>query len=501
MPKDKPSVGRYRFRYSVFSTLYRRARTRGLFAVFTALLTGLVIGASLGSPWVVKAQTPNSTINYQARILSASGALVPDGNYHVEFKIYNAALPDGGETPDQGACTVNTGTADEDCLWVETRTTGNLVRVVNGYVSVNLGSVTAFPTNMPWGSQLYVTMRIGGMSGPSWDTEMTNTTTGRMRITAVPYAFQAANVRSGDTNAASTNSNNIVVQTGNATGTTSNSGSVTIDSGTATGTTGALLFGTSNASAVTIGHTGITTTLQGSVSLTGTGTALTVTNNVQVDGNTTLGNNAGVDTLTVNAAANFTGNLSVSSGNTFTNAGSTVFTAITAGPFAADGSIGSAASTVDVATTINLSASTTGVDLTLASPTSATAGRILYLNNTGANSLTVEGNPIASGKSASFIWNGTDWVQTISFTSTGVDTIGAIDGGTYSANGASISGTTIYLQAATSTHVGLVTTSAQNFAGVKTFDDGLVVAAGKSLTVTGGATGTRPASPTEGMVY
>jgi hypothetical protein len=84
-----------------------------------------------------------------------------------------------------------------------------------------------------------------------------------------------------------------------------------------------------------------------------------VTNNVQVDGNTTLGNNAAADSLTVNAAANFTGNLSVSSGNTFTNAGSTVFTAITAGPFGADGSVGSAASTVDVATTINLSATTT----------------------------------------------------------------------------------------------------------------------------------------------
>ena len=44
----------------------------------------------------------------------------------------------------------------------------------------------------------------------------------------------------------------------------------------------------------------------------------------------------------------------------------------------------------------------------------------------------------------------------------GVTTVGAIDGGTYSANGASISGSTIYLQAATNTHAGLVTTTDPN---------------------------------------
>jgi parallel beta-helix repeat protein len=57
----------------------------------------------------------------------------------------------------------------------------------------------------------------------------------------------------------------------------------------------------------------------------------------------------------------------------------------------------------------------------------------------------------------------------------GVTTVGAIDGGTYSANGASISGTTIYLQTASATQVGLVNTGAQTFAGNKTIRGALGV--------------------------
>lgn len=38
----------------------------------------------------------NSTINFQARILTNTGALVPDGYYNVEFKLYTASS--GGST-------------------------------------------------------------------------------------------------------------------------------------------------------------------------------------------------------------------------------------------------------------------------------------------------------------------------------------------------------------------------------------------------------------------
>jgi hypothetical protein len=130
----------------------------------------------------------NSTINFQARLMNASGSIAPDGDYNIEFKIYNALTPDGGETPLQGACTTNPGAAtDEDCLWVETRTSGNKIHVANGYLTASLGSVTAFASTINWEQDLWITMRVGGTGTPSWDTEMSP----RLKLTAVPYAFRA----------------------------------------------------------------------------------------------------------------------------------------------------------------------------------------------------------------------------------------------------------------------------------------------------------------------
>lgn len=51
----------------------------------------------------------------------------------------------------------------------------------------------------------------------------------------------------------------------------------------------------------------------------------------------------------------------------------------------------------------------------------------------------------------------------------GVTTVGALDGGTANASGATIAGDTLYLQSANATNPGLVTTGAQTFAGDKTF--------------------------------
>jgi predicted Fe-Mo cluster-binding NifX family protein len=126
---------------------------------------------------------PNETVNFQARLLTNTGALVPDGNYHVEFKLYDSAA---AGTSAQGVCSLNSST--DDCWWRETRTTGNLVTVKNGYLTVSLGSVTAFGANIPWDQELWLSMRIGGNAGAaSWDAEMSP----RMQVTAVPYAKQA----------------------------------------------------------------------------------------------------------------------------------------------------------------------------------------------------------------------------------------------------------------------------------------------------------------------
>jgi fibronectin-binding autotransporter adhesin len=130
---------------------------------------------------------PNNTINFQARLLSNTGAVAPDGYYNVEFKLYDAAS--GGTL-----------------LWTDTRydtnggTPGNdyRVQVKNGYLTVSLGDTTAggtaFPGSIDWSQELWLTMNIGGTTqtaSPTWNGEMNP----RMKVTAVPYAFAASKLK------------------------------------------------------------------------------------------------------------------------------------------------------------------------------------------------------------------------------------------------------------------------------------------------------------------
>jgi len=94
---------------------------------------------------------------------------------------------------------------------------------------------------------------------------------------------------------------------------------------------------------------------------------------------------------------------------------------------------------------------------------------------------------VTAGKSASFIWNGSAWVPTSS--GSGVNSIGAINTQTKSADGAVISGSSIYLQTADATSVGLVSIGAQTFAGNKTFSATVAIqGAGVGLAVTNDTT-------------
>ena len=142
-----------------------------LFAVFSLLILPLFFLTRAYTP-VYAATTDN--LNFQARLQTSPGAIAPDGNYNVEFKLYDATT--GGTL-----------------LWTETRdynggAPDHRVRVANGYLTVNLGDTTSFPANMPWDQQLYLTMNIGGTgTSNSWDGEMSP----RLKLTAVPYAFNA----------------------------------------------------------------------------------------------------------------------------------------------------------------------------------------------------------------------------------------------------------------------------------------------------------------------
>jgi len=143
-------------------------------------VTSFAINVSRGNE---AAAATSSTINFQARLLTATGSVVPDGLYNVEFKLYDTASTGGTS---QGSCSSN-------CVWMETRTSGNRVRVVNGYLTVNLGSVTAFGGSINWDQELWLTMNVGGTGSPSFDGEMSP----RLKLTAVPYALRAGKLVGG----------------------------------------------------------------------------------------------------------------------------------------------------------------------------------------------------------------------------------------------------------------------------------------------------------------
>ncbi len=149
-------------------------------AALCVALTGML---AVVNPNVHKADAAagiNEQMNYQARLLDSTGAVVPDGTYNIRFRIYQdgAGCEAGGTSPCGGTL-----------KWTEARETTNRVTVRNGYFSVQLGSVVPFSTLVDWGQNtLWLSVDIGG-------TGTTATYDGEMlpfrRLSSVPYAFNA----------------------------------------------------------------------------------------------------------------------------------------------------------------------------------------------------------------------------------------------------------------------------------------------------------------------
>ncbi len=157
-----------------FGTMPRNFSSRllllatGLIFILCALFVGKLNIASA-------ATGTNEKINYQARLLTSTGAVVPDGSYNIEFKIYQ----DGDGV---------LGGGDETLKWTETRISSNKVLVKNGYFSVYLGSVTPFGGAIDWNQDtLWLSVNIGGTGSPSYDGEMSPYT----RFSSSPYAMNS----------------------------------------------------------------------------------------------------------------------------------------------------------------------------------------------------------------------------------------------------------------------------------------------------------------------
>lgn len=150
-----------------------------------ALITTLFLSAiTHAAPGV------NQTIGFQGRLLDVNGDIVPNGSYNIQFKIYQ----DGTGTL--------AGNPSGTLKWTETYINNGVstgaVEVKNGFLSVNLGSLTPFGTSVDWNQDtLWLSMNIAGAS-------TTCTTFGTApcvadgemlpmkRMTATPYALNSA---------------------------------------------------------------------------------------------------------------------------------------------------------------------------------------------------------------------------------------------------------------------------------------------------------------------
>ncbi|MGH7234369.1 MAG: hypothetical protein ACREF7_02905, partial [Candidatus Saccharimonadales bacterium] len=110
----------------------------------------------------------NDTMNFQGRLLSNTGAVVADGNYNMEFKLY-AGGP-GNVASDTGGTLLWT----ED--WLNHNSSEGVV-VKNGYFSVQLGSLTALPSSVNLdNSSVWLSMTVANGSSPNGATSTTCTT-------------------------------------------------------------------------------------------------------------------------------------------------------------------------------------------------------------------------------------------------------------------------------------------------------------------------------------
>lgn len=90
--------------------------------------------------------------------------------------------------------------------------------------------------------------------------------------------------------------------------------------------------------------------------------------------------------------------------------GAQILRSVAIADLAAGGAVGTAAATVNIASTLVLNQTTANQALTLPAPTNTTAGRILFVTHNGAAAGTsVGGKLIATGETLTFVWDGNSW--------------------------------------------------------------------------------------------
>ena len=125
---------------------------------------------------IIHPQGIPGTINYQGIIKDVAGVIVPNGDYNLTFKLYDAAS--GGSS-----------------IWSETK----LITVVSGIVNTQLGSVISIP-QATFNAALWLGITVAAGS------ELTP----RIALTSVPYSIYSLNVPDGTITATKIANNQVV---------------------------------------------------------------------------------------------------------------------------------------------------------------------------------------------------------------------------------------------------------------------------------------------------
>lgn len=443
--------------------------------LFSAIVVLLVMSSvAISGVWSTTSSAApgiNQTINFQGRLFTASGATVPDGYYNVQFKIYQ----DGTGTA--------VGNPGGTLLWTEdhinSASQGVLVR--NGFMSVELGSVTAFGSSIDWNQDtLWLSMNIGNtnvsctpFSSCGGDGEMVP----MKRLSAVPYAMNALQL-GGRTAGDFIQNQNASVQTaanfwigGTA---RADTGILTPVIDTATGTN--LSIGSANATSVTIGNTsgsaslvlsatqitlGVATsptTLQAASQTTANTQGSTLTIQGASGNGTGNGGNVTIQGGSAGGSGQYGGNLTLAGGTGSVSDGLVILGTAAYQTISNDASCfpGGSESTTTTNCTIEQSSvnnngsvivgfTNDGQTAFMPNPSITTAGRIVYIT---ASNLTKDfilsingggqGNLVAMRKnsSATMVWNGSAW--TVSGASSSTTLQAAYDNTLQSAGGAEL---------------------------------------------------------------
>jgi hypothetical protein len=378
---------------------------------------------------VVPYVPPDTTrqLNFTGRLLNAAGGIVPDGNYNIQFKIYQ----DGDGT----SVGNSTGTTPGVLKWTETFFNSNNegVTAVNGFISVRLGSVSGFGDLIDWNqATLFLSMNVGN----------TNTTCsvfiscgadGEMlpmkQLASTPFALNS-NRLGGLASSAF-----IQMARGVQTDTSSDTSSIYINK---SGTGNLITLQSSSADAVTITNKGdikFGANADHSITVASSpssldGKALTISAGSTANPNGT-GAAGGMLTLQGGDAGGMTG---TSDGGKIVlrggagagtgvrgliNIGASAYTAATDTVCAANCTITKA--NIDNYSTVILNASASGTTMTLPAPTNiSTAGRILYLTAaSGSSDFAISANTAGNiislsmrqNLTATLVWNGTAWTS------------------------------------------------------------------------------------------